>query len=298
MQVWVNKDNKDYGPYNLAELQKYVEEGSIDSIDSVCQVGATKWDTVGNLLPQFSSATVSENLVKTTEAPVAQAAADNSFVESPLVQELTAEELKEYYNQPFCGGLEGAKSLFGSTKELVDYFTKGEKLLAMAPGELAAGRGHWFWTIVIVAIIILIEVIDIPDPVFFLLLLVFIPWYFITFIISINRVKTGLLIVTSHRVLAFQTVIKKSSGNVHSIKVNEIFHAGRGQLIDLKYIGFPLKFKEQYLKIIFPNNNLIQLTQQRFSSIHKNLRDSPTINQQIDPRLIVRIDELRKILIE
>ena len=51
MQIWVNKEDKNFGPYSLEDLKSYVEGGSINRNDLACEVGSSEWKAVGSFIP-------------------------------------------------------------------------------------------------------------------------------------------------------------------------------------------------------------------------------------------------------
>lgn len=100
MQIWVNKDNTDYGPYSLEELQKYVKDGSISPNDSACEVGSSSWSTVGEILPSASPKVTSPKKAKPiqkTPPPPPQSFATHKQAPASF----TAKPKKSSRKQPF-----------------------------------------------------------------------------------------------------------------------------------------------------------------------------------------------------
>ncbi len=50
MNYWVSRGGQQYGPYSLADLQKYVAQGNIVGTDLACGEGQTQWVPVAQVL--------------------------------------------------------------------------------------------------------------------------------------------------------------------------------------------------------------------------------------------------------
>jgi hypothetical protein len=54
MNFWVHKGGRDWGPYTLVDLKKYVKSGQLNKADEACLVGENKWTTVNKILEKYS----------------------------------------------------------------------------------------------------------------------------------------------------------------------------------------------------------------------------------------------------
>jgi len=50
MQIYIRRDNEDFGPYSREAVQEYVKQGVFQETDSACYAGMDEWKTVGQLL--------------------------------------------------------------------------------------------------------------------------------------------------------------------------------------------------------------------------------------------------------
>ncbi len=50
MQIYIRRDNEDFGPYSQEVVHEYVKQGVFASADSACFAGMAEWKTVGELL--------------------------------------------------------------------------------------------------------------------------------------------------------------------------------------------------------------------------------------------------------
>src|SRR5271166_6419380 len=50
MQIYIHRDNEDFGPYSREAVLEYLKQGVFESMDRACFAGMAEWKTVGELL--------------------------------------------------------------------------------------------------------------------------------------------------------------------------------------------------------------------------------------------------------
>lgn len=57
MQIYIHRDNEDFGPYSREAVLEYVKQGVFEAMDHACYAGMSEWKTVGELLGIAGSGT-------------------------------------------------------------------------------------------------------------------------------------------------------------------------------------------------------------------------------------------------
>ena len=50
MQIYIRRDNEEFGPYSREAVSEYVKQGVFKAVDNACYAGMSEWKTVGDLL--------------------------------------------------------------------------------------------------------------------------------------------------------------------------------------------------------------------------------------------------------
>lgn len=60
MEVYIRKNDQNYGPYDMVQVSEYVSSGSFLATDLACPVGSSEWHTIEQVL-QMHAATTSQS---------------------------------------------------------------------------------------------------------------------------------------------------------------------------------------------------------------------------------------------
>ena len=72
MQIYVHRDNEDFGPYSREAVLEYVKQGVFEAFDLACYAGMPEWKTIGELL-NISAETPGRRSRKKRSVPIGPA---------------------------------------------------------------------------------------------------------------------------------------------------------------------------------------------------------------------------------
>src|SRR5947209_7706324 len=84
MNYWVSRGGQNYGPYSLADLQRYVASGNISPTDLARSESMSQWLPVGQILSGGESAQPPAAEIPSPQAPAQSAGAPQSYGVQPI----------------------------------------------------------------------------------------------------------------------------------------------------------------------------------------------------------------------